>query len=243
MQIICKADEPQDRPAPGLPVTPAAAVERPSPPANTTMPKRSWRSALVRQVTLWHWVSSGITLGGMVLFTVTGITLNHAAEIKAEPRVQVREAAAPAAVAAALRAAPGGSEGRHPLPAAAIQWLTREFGSSGDGTGEWSPGELYVSLPRPGGDAWVTVELASGVAHYERTDRGWIAYLNDLHKGRHTGRAWSIYIDVLAAACLVFSFTGLILLQIHAAKRPATWPLIGFSLVAPFLVLALLAHF
>ncbi len=123
-----------------------------------------------------------------------------------------------------------------------LAWLAREFGSAGDGTGEWSRDELYVSLPRPGGDAWVTVDRGTGLAHFEQTDRGWIAYFNDLHKGRHTGHAWSIYIDVLAVACLVFSFSGLILLQIHSAKRPATWPLVAFSLFVPFLVLIFFVH-
>ncbi|MCC7499238.1 MAG: PepSY-associated TM helix domain-containing protein [Bryobacterales bacterium] len=224
------------------PLTPAGKINHPVAPPRPPVPRRSFRAALVRQVTLWHWVSSGITLGGMLLFTITGITLNHASQIPAEPVVRVREAAAPAPIAAALVPAPDEQEGRRPLPAAVAAWLAREFGSAGDGTGEWSPDEIYVSLPRPGGDAWVTVDRGTGLAHFEQTDRGWIAYFNDLHKGRHTGRAWSIYIDVLAVACLVFSFSGLILLQIHSAKRPATWPLVAFSLFVPFLVLIFFVH-
>ena len=34
----------------------------------------------------WHWISSAVCLVGMLLFAVTGITLNHAAQIDAEPR-------------------------------------------------------------------------------------------------------------------------------------------------------------
>ena len=33
----------------------------------------------------WHWISSALCLVGMILFAFTGITLNHAADIKAEP--------------------------------------------------------------------------------------------------------------------------------------------------------------
>jgi len=44
-------------------------------------------------------------------------------------------------------------------------------------------------MPRPGGDAWLSIETDSGVLLYERTERGWISYLNDLHKGRNTGIA------------------------------------------------------
>lgn len=221
----------------GVPLKPV-----PAPRVADPVPRRSFRAALVKQVTLWHWVSSGITLGGMILFTATGITLNHANEIAATPVVKTREAIAPVPVAAALQPRDGEQDGRRPLPSIVASWLTTEFGSAGDATGEWSPDELYVSMPKPGGDGWVTVDRASGRAHFEETSRGFIAYVNDLHKGRHTGPAWSIYIDVLAVACLVFTFTGLILLAIHAGKRPTTWPIIAFSLVTPFLVLMVFVH-
>lgn len=205
--------------------------------------RRSLRSAIIRQVTLWHWVSSGVCLGGMLLFTITGITLNHASSIPATPLVETRDFTAPPAVRAAVRPGPGNEkEGRRPLPPVVAGWLVGAVGATGDGMGEWSADEVYISLPRPGGDAWLTLDRATGGAHYEVTDRGWISYFNDLHKGRHTGQSWSIYIDVLAVACLVFSITGLILLQTHAAKRPATWPLVAASVVLPLAVLLLAVH-
>jgi hypothetical protein len=40
----------------------------------------------------------------------------------------------------------------------------------------------------------------------------------------------------------VFSATGLLLLQLHAGKRPATWPVVGMGLVIPVLLLILLVH-
>ncbi|GAA3254952.1 hypothetical protein GCM10020258_13050 [Sphingomonas yabuuchiae] len=75
-------------------------------------------------------------------------------------------------------------------------------------------------MPRPGGDAWVSIDRASGAITSERTDRGWISYLNDLHKGRNAGTAWFWFIDVFAVACIVFTLTGLLLLQMHARHRP-----------------------
>ncbi len=107
---------------------------------------------------------------------------------------------------------------------------------------EWSGDEIYVSLPRPGGDAWVSLALDSGEVQYEKTTRGWVSYLNDLHKGRNTGRAWSLFLDVFAAACLIFSITGLFLLKLHAGGRMATWPLVGLGLVAPLLLALLFIH-
>src|SRR5690606_16470761 len=48
------------------------------------------RAFWLRQLHQWHWISSAICLVGMLLFAVTGVTLNHAAEIEARPRVSER---------------------------------------------------------------------------------------------------------------------------------------------------------
>ena len=107
---------------------------------------------------------------------------------------------------------------------------------------EWSADEVYVALARPGGDAWVSIDRETGAVEHEKTTRGAISLLNDLHKGRNTGPAWSWFIDVFAAACVVFTVTGLILLQFHARARPLTWPLVGLGLVVPVLLVILFVH-
>ena len=43
------------------------------------------RSFWLKQLHSWHWISAAVSLVGMILFAVTGITLNHAAQIPAEP--------------------------------------------------------------------------------------------------------------------------------------------------------------
>jgi uncharacterized protein len=107
---------------------------------------------------------------------------------------------------------------------------------------EWSGREIYVALPRPGGDAWLSIDLATGEIQYERTDRGWISYLNDLHKGRNTGFAWSVFLDVFAISCVVFCVTGLVLLQLLSSARPSTWPLVSLGLVIPVLLAIFFIH-
>jgi hypothetical protein len=177
----------------------------------------------------------------MLLFTITGITLNHAADITAAPQVRTEEATLPPPILRQLAAE--SREGKQSIPSMLSEWLVDRFGiRSSIETGEWSADEIYISLPRPGGDAWMSVDRESGAVKYEKTDRGWVSYLNDLHKGRHTGPAWSIFIDVLAGACLVFTFTGLVLLQIHAAKRPATWPLVLLGMLTPVLLMLFFVH-
>lgn len=175
----------------------------------------------------------------MLLFAVTGITLNHAAQIEAKPVVIERQAVLPAALQESLQAQTPISG----LPGPLRQWIESQLDLDLDEReAEWTDGELYVALPRPGGDAWLSLDVESGELLYESTDRGWISYLNDLHKDRNTGGAWSWFIDIFAAACVVFSLTGLLLLQRHAAGRPTTWPLVGAGLVIPVLLALLFIH-
>jgi hypothetical protein len=88
----------------------------------------------------------------------------------------------------------------------------------------------------------VSLDRASGAAKYETTDRGWVAYFNDLHKGRNTGIAWTIFIDVVAVAVLFFSLTGLVLLWIQAGRRTSTWPLVGGGIAIVATLMILFAH-
>ncbi|WP_295536681.1 PepSY-associated TM helix domain-containing protein [uncultured Pseudacidovorax sp.] len=213
----------------------------------TPAPASARRAAWLKTLHQWHWVSSALCLVGMLLFSVTGITLNHAADIEGRPAVSQQTATVPPPLRAALQQMQPQVQqqhrGRAPVPAALGDWLRAQWAvDAGVHEAEWSPEELYLSLPRPGGDAWVRIALDDGSAEYELTDRGWISYLNDLHKGRHTGAAWRWFIDVFAAAALVFSLTGLLILQMHAGKRPFTWPMVGLGLLVPVLLALLLVH-
>lgn len=199
------------------------------------------RSAWLRRLLTWHWVSSALALSGMLLFAATGITLNHAGQISVVPDVQTQEAQLPAGLRerlSDLAAAPPAE-----LPDELRHWLQREQDiHPGVSPPEWSEYEFYLSMPRPGGDAWLSIDLASGELLYEVTDRGWVAYLNDLHKGRNTGTAWVWFIDILAAACVVFCLTGFAVLFMHARERPSVWPVTGLGILVPLLLASLLVH-
>ncbi|MGD9942500.1 MAG: PepSY-associated TM helix domain-containing protein [Burkholderiaceae bacterium] len=224
--------------------------------------RRAW---WLRHLHRWHWISAAAALVGLLLFSVTGITLNHAADIEAHPKVVNREAqlpqplraeleaaeraaaesatARPAATGGAGRAESGSEPRKAPLPDALRQWLKSELSvNAGRREAEWADGEVYLPLPRPGGDAWVRIDVDSGDVEYELTERGWISYLNDLHKGRNTGTAWAWFIDVFAVICLVFAVTGLFILKLHASNRPSTWPLVGFGAALPVLLAILFIH-
>ena len=198
------------------------------------------RAIWMRRLMTWHWISSAFALFGMLLFAVTGFTLNHAGQIPASKEVVTVETVLPEALLAPLQqAAADESE----LPAELHDWLQSEYDLSLPAREpEWSEFEVYLSLPRPGGDAWLSVDLETGDLLYESTDRGWIAYLNDLHKGRDAGQAWSLFIDFFALVCLVFSLTGLAVLWLHARERASVWPVTGLGVLLPVLLALLVVH-
>ncbi|KXI27709.1 PepSY-associated TM helix domain-containing protein [Paraglaciecola hydrolytica] len=202
------------------------------------MKSKNWTFSLgsIRQ---WHWISSALCLAGMLLFAVTGITLNHAADIPANIQITTVEATVPQTLLAKLAAGQ-----KEAMPLRLLKWLADEHQLyiSSESKTEWSDDELYVSLPRPGGDAWLSLDLASGELTYEKTERGVVSYLNDLHKGRNTGKAWFWFIDLFAVACVVFCVTGLVLLYRYAGPRPSTWPVVGLGFVIPLILIILFVH-
>lgn len=198
------------------------------------------RGFWLRTLHQWHWISSAVCLIGMLLFAATGISLNHAAKIEATPQVRNQQLTLPAPL---LKALGTREEGNAPLPARVSDWLGRELDISvGQRPAEWSPEEIYLSMPGPGMDAWLSIDRESGAVEFEKTRRGWVSYFNDLHKGRNAGPAWGWFLDIFAVACLVFCITGLFLLHLHARQRRLTWPLVGLGLLIPLLIALLLIH-
>jgi uncharacterized protein len=213
-----------------------------TPPASQSgiSDRQQRRGFWLRTLHQWHWISSALCLVGMLLFAVTGITLNHAAKIEGSPKVANQALTLPAPL---LKGLGEHEQGNAPLPAAVADWLGERLDVSiGSRDAEWSEDEVYLSMPGPGADAWLSIQRADGAVEYERTSRGWISYLNDLHKGRNAGPAWGWFIDVFAIACVVFTVTGLFLLQMHARQRRMTWPWVGLGLLVPVLLALLFIH-
>lgn len=208
---------------------------------STETTESAQRRYRLRTIVAWHWVSSAISLVGMMLFAITGITLNHASQIKSEAVTTALTAGLPPNLHELVIESK--IEGLAPLPDELSNWLSQQFLKPiGSRAAEWSEDEIYVSMPGPGSDAWLAIDRQSGDVEFEQTQRGWIAYLNDLHKGRNTGAAWKWVLDLFALATLVFCLTGLLLLIEHARRRKMTWPLVALGLVAPWLIAILLIH-
>ncbi|QUT08061.1 PepSY-associated TM helix domain-containing protein [Sphingobium phenoxybenzoativorans] len=203
--------------------------------------KKARKTFWLKQLHTWHWISSAISLIGLLLFAFTGITLNHAADIEGEPKVVEAAEKLPADLLKQI-APDNAPDSKKPLPAPVAAWVGKFVGRTATGEAEWSAAEVYLPLPRPGGDGWVSIDRETGDVSSEATDRGWISYLNDLHKGRNSGSAWKWFIDIFAVACFIFALTGLFLLWLHSAKRPSTWPLVALGLIIPAVIAVIFIH-
>ncbi len=208
---------------------------------NDRAEKANRRARFMRQLRQWHWISGAISLISMLLFAITGITLNHSSAFESKAATETAEGTLAPAATSSLATEP--KSGRAGVSAALAAAVAAAVGIDVAGReAEWSDGEVYISLPRPGGDARVSIERDTGNVTYEKTDRGWISYLNDLHKGRHTGQAWSLFIDAFAIISIVFCVTGLLLLQMYANGRPSTWPVVAAGIALPVLLAIFLIH-
>ncbi|MFP5431963.1 MAG: PepSY-associated TM helix domain-containing protein, partial [Alphaproteobacteria bacterium] len=56
------------------------------------------------------------------------------------------------------------------------------------------------------------------------------------------GTVWKYFIDIFSVACFLFALTGLVLLQLHAKKRPSTWPLVAAGLALPAILAIIFIH-
>jgi|SRR5690554_3532352 len=220
-------------------------------PAQRTVPKRrqARKRSPLGSIKSWHWISSAVCLVATLGFAITGITLNHANKVEAAPNKSVYETTLPDRVQQVLitrqkELLKGQSQATGPLPSVFKEWYRQQpFGSRLTSiNAEWDDYEMYVGLPHAGGDRWFRADLEEGILYQENIDRGWIAFFNDLHKGRNTSGAWVTMLDLLAVVMLVYAITGLLLLKRYAKGRKSTWPLVIAGLLLPWLFLIIPAH-
>jgi hypothetical protein len=205
--------------------------------------KKSPKNFKINLMTIrkWHWMSSALCFVCMLLFSVTGITLNHAADIEASPTTVHLEGVVPEELLKAISL--NDAQKNITVPDSILNWFeTNHEIRFANNQAEVNDGELYLVLPRPGGDAWLSIVTETGDFEYESTSRGWISYFNDIHKGRNTGSAWIYFMDVFAIACIIFSVTGFLLLQRYADTRSKTWPLVIAGLLVPIFFMMFLIH-
>jgi hypothetical protein len=79
--------------------------------------------------------------------------------------------------------------------------------------------QITFSFRGPGYSADATVERPTGKYEVVETRSGFVAIVNDLHKGRDTGKVWSWVIDVSAVLLVLVSLSGLVLIFFVYKRR------------------------
>ncbi|KAA2315485.1 hypothetical protein DL237_03055 [Pseudooceanicola sediminis] len=207
----------------------------------SSLPGSTARAWWLRQLTLWHRITGAASLSILIFFAATGVFLNHPGLIPARVDTEVRALTLPVTLQEVLGAAP--TSGTAPLPRPLANWLAPRVGVPLRGSvADFDTREVWIDLPRPGGEGRVIIDRATATADISITRRSWLALAADLHKGRNSGAAWPFVIDALALGTVLFALSGLGILAMHARARPATWPVTLGGLVLPAVLFLLFVH-
>jgi hypothetical protein len=80
-------------------------------------------------------------------------------------------------------------------------------------------GQVSVSFKGPGYEATAFIDRQTGAYDVTETKMGLAAVLNDLHKGRDSGKAWSWLIDASAVFMTFVSVSGIVLMLFLQKRR------------------------
>ncbi|MCP5515871.1 MAG: PepSY-associated TM helix domain-containing protein [Verrucomicrobiales bacterium] len=173
-----------------------------------------WRRHSAAFLRWLHIYLSMVSFGILFFFALTGITLNHAAWFDAGA---TRSSSHKGRVNAAWVGAtdPGDVQRLEIVEslraAHAIRGALGEFNVYDD--------QCMVSFRGPGYTADVAIDRATGNYELTETRMGFVAVLNDLHKGRDTGAVWSAVIDLSAGLMILVSLTGFALIFYLRRRR------------------------
>jgi hypothetical protein len=165
-----------------------------------------WDFVWKRRIAAWsrwlHIYLSMVSFAVLLFFAVTGLTLNHTEwlegrqtstrETGALPKEWVHGEVSKLEIVEHLRT-------RHKVSGAVSDFRVE-------------PEQIAVSLKGPGYTADAFIDRRTAAYELNQTRSGFWAVMNDLHKGRDTGKAWSWVIDLSAVLMTLVSMTGLLLI-------------------------------
>ena len=96
--------------------------------------------------------------------------------------------------------------------------------------------QCSLSFKGPGYAADAFIDRTNGTYEVALMRAGVIGVLNDLHKGRDSGSAWSVLIDVSAILMTLVSLTGIILILYIKRKRVSGLVIAAIGLLLAWLV-------
>ncbi len=186
------------------------------------------RKLNLRLAALMRWTHiylSMFSLAAILFFSATGITLNHPTWFfgQTERSVQAQGQLKVAWLNLDIPRADSGGEtdpARKVAKLEVVEHLRNTHGIRGALVEfRTDERECMVTFKGPGYAADAFIDRATGRYDLNESAHGFVAIINDLHKGRDTGKAWSVLIDVSAVLMALVSLTGLILLFYIKRRR------------------------
>lgn len=187
--------------------------------------RRSLNARLAAAARWLHLYLSMLGLFALLSFSVTGITLNHADWFSTgarktqeiEGQVEVGWLRHPATEPATSNSV---DPARFVARLEVVEFLRSKHSIRGAvASFDIDDLECAIVFKGPGHATDVFIDRETGKYRMTVTNHGLIAILNDLHKGRDTGEAWSLVIDISAVVLTLASMTGLGLLFFIKRRR------------------------
>jgi hypothetical protein len=169
-----------------------------------------------RMATFLRWLHIYLSMLSFALvffFAVTGLTLNHADKFADQTHTQEEKGAMD------LRwvKTPDTLKIRR---LEIVEFLRNKYGiRAAMSDFRIDDSQIGVSFKGPGFAADAFINRENGEYELTKTSAGFIGIINDLHKGRDTGRGWSMLIDIAAILLTVVSLTGMLLLLFLKKRR------------------------
>ncbi len=156
--------------------------------------------------TRWlHIYLSMFSFAALLFFAFTGLTLNHTEWIEGKQQSSQFEGI--------INSAWLGGDSAEVDKLMIVEYLRNTHGIRSplsDFTGDDM--ECSFSFKGPGFNADGLIDRATGQYELTITRYGLVAILNDLHKGRDSGKSWSLLIDISAVLMILVSLTGFLMI-------------------------------
>jgi uncharacterized protein len=185
-----------------------------------------WKRRAARTGRWLHIYASMASFTVVFFFAATGLTLNHANWFANQPRtIKAR---------GTLEKAWMNMPGEPGLAKQEIvDFLRREHGIGGEVNNlDADESQIALSFRGPGYSADAFIDRTTGRYDLTESRLGFAAIINDLHKGRDTGKLWSVVIDVSAVLLVFIALTGLLLIWfVHKHRFAGLLALAGGAMV------------
>jgi hypothetical protein len=198
--------------------------------------KPAWTGQLAWLARWLHTYLSMFSFLMLLFFAATGLTLNHADWFATQARTVQRQGA----LDLAWVKTPDANAVAKPEIIDYFRRVERVKGTVGDDPGDFNVDDTQceVSFKGPGYEASAVIDRATGKYQLTETRGGFVAVLNDLHKGRDTGKKWSVLIDISAALMAFVSLTGLTLIFFLTKRRTSGLMAIAIGALLGYLIYA-----